>query len=53
VKTPSLDVAVQTLSGGNQQKVVLGRWLMTRAQICCSTNPPAASTSAPRRRSTV
>ena len=27
VKAPSMDVAVGTLSGGNQQKVVLGRWL--------------------------
>src|SRR5207253_763720 len=27
VKAPSLEVAVGTLSGGNQQKVVLGRWL--------------------------
>ena len=27
VKATSIDVAVDTLSGGNQQKVVLGRWL--------------------------
>lgn len=28
VKTPSLDQLVEKLSGGNQQKVVLGRWLI-------------------------
>jgi len=39
VKTPSFDVAVQTLSGGNQQKVVLGRWLMTKAQILMLDEP--------------
>lgn len=27
VKTPSGDVAIRSLSGGNQQKVVMGRWL--------------------------
>jgi ribose transport system ATP-binding protein len=27
VKATSIDAAVDTLSGGNQQKVVLGRWL--------------------------
>jgi len=32
IKTPSLNVAAETLSGGNQQKIVLGKWLL---------NPPA------------
>jgi ribose transport system ATP-binding protein len=27
VKAPSIEVAAATLSGGNQQKVVLGKWL--------------------------
>ena len=30
VKTPAIFSAVSTLSGGNQQKVALGRWLMTQ-----------------------
>jgi ribose transport system ATP-binding protein len=28
VKTPSIDAQVNTLSGGNQQKVILGKWLL-------------------------
>src|SRR5690606_36588154 len=27
IKTPSLDQSVRTLSGGNQQKIVIGKWL--------------------------
>ena len=30
VKMPSPDCAIETLSGGNQQKVVLGKWFMGR-----------------------
>jgi D-xylose transport system ATP-binding protein len=33
VKTPSIETQVNNLSGGNQQKVVLGKWLMTTPQI--------------------
>ena len=29
IKTASLDTPVRSLSGGNQQKVILGRWLLT------------------------
>lgn len=29
VKTANREVPIKTLSGGNQQKVILGRWLMT------------------------
>lgn len=33
IRTPSAAQPVGALSGGNQQKVLLGRWLLTRARI--------------------
>ena len=33
VKTPSVFEPVQRLSGGNQQKVLVGRWLLTSPRI--------------------
>ena len=39
VKAPSLHVPVQTLSGGNQQKVVLGKWLLERPKILFLDEP--------------
>ena len=33
IKTSSLDTAASTLSGGNQQKVVIGKWINTDADI--------------------
>jgi len=39
IKTPNLDVAVNTLSGGNQQKVVLGNWLNTKPKILLMDEP--------------
>ena len=29
IKTPTMDTPIQNLSGGNQQKVLVGRWLLT------------------------
>ena len=45
--------AIGELSGGNQQKIAIARLLHQQAPTCCSwTSRPAASTSAPRPRST-
>ena len=33
IRTPSADQPVGALSGGNQQKVLIGRWLLTEARI--------------------
>jgi len=33
IRTPGLDQVVGALSGGNQQKVLIGRWLLTDARI--------------------
>ncbi|HLH50653.1 MAG TPA: sugar ABC transporter ATP-binding protein [Roseiarcus sp.] len=39
IKTPSLDQFVSKLSGGNQQKVVLGRWLARRPKALILDEP--------------
>jgi inositol transport system ATP-binding protein len=39
VKTPDLFESVQHLSGGNQQKVVVGRWLLTAPRILILDEP--------------
>ena len=41
IKSPSLETAVKKLSGGNQQKVVLGKWLMTQPKILFLDEPVA------------
>lgn len=39
IKTPSVDQKVMYLSGGNQQKVVLAKWLMTSPDIIIFSEP--------------
>lgn len=39
IKTPSIDTIVESLSGGNQQKVVLSKWLETDPKIIILNEP--------------
>jgi putative multiple sugar transport system ATP-binding protein len=39
IKTPSVDVGVAKLSGGNQQKVVLGKWMFTEPDVLILDEP--------------
>lgn len=39
ISTPSADQAVKNLSGGNQQKVILARWLATNPQVLILDEP--------------
>jgi len=39
IKAPSLDVAAATLSGGNQQKVVISKWLLSKPQVLVMDDP--------------
>ncbi len=39
VKTPGMGEVIQNLSGGNQQKVLVGRWLLTNPRILILDEP--------------
>ena len=39
VKTPTLATKIRSLSGGNQQKVIVGRWLLTEPEILLMDEP--------------
>ncbi len=38
-KTPSIETPIKNLSGGNQQKVLVGRWLLTNPDILIVDEP--------------
>lgn len=39
VKTPTQETKIRSLSGGNQQKVILGRWLLTKPTVLLLDEP--------------
>ena len=38
-KTPSQETKIRSLSGGNQQKVIIGRWLLTNPEVLLLDEP--------------
>ena len=51
IKTPTMDQIINNLSGGNQQKVLIARWLLAQPKILIlAMSRPAVSTSGRRRR---
>jgi ABC-type sugar transport system ATPase subunit len=49
VRPPDIERPVNKLSGGNQQKVVLAKWLLTRARILLLDEPTRGVDSAAKK----
>lgn len=39
IKTPNQKTQIRSLSGGNQQKVIIGRWLLTKPEVLLLDEP--------------
>jgi D-xylose transport system ATP-binding protein len=39
IKAPNLEVLTETLSGGNQQKVVISKWLLSKPDVLIMDDP--------------
>ena len=39
IKTPTMETPIMNLSGGNQQKVLVGRWLLTDPDVLIVDEP--------------
>ena len=39
IRTPSIEQLTRNLSGGNQQKVVLAKWLLEKSKVICFDEP--------------
>ena len=49
VKTAGIDAPITSLSGGNQQKAIIGRWLLTQPKVLLLDDPdPRHRCRAPR-----
>jgi ABC-type sugar transport system ATPase subunit len=42
VKAPGIEAPIEALSGGNQQKAMLGRWVASKARVFLLSSPTAA-----------